>query len=120
MAGIMGSNKARPRLSPSDASASCLAAKAGSEQANVEKIAPAISELDVSGFRQDSHVVGFRCRFWRERLIFDVGFLVGLHLLRFLGELILEQLGLSTMVVAKAPAIFRLSVSSLKLCKICC
>ena len=43
MAGIMGSNSAMPRLSPSAISAICWAAKAASQELNVEKMAPAMA-----------------------------------------------------------------------------
>ena len=54
MAGIRGSNSARPRLSPSAISAICWAAKAASQELRVEKMAPAMAvlvrELDRLGF----------------------------------------------------------------------
>lgn len=43
MAGIMGSNSAMPRLSPSAISAICWAAKAASQELKVEKMAPAMA-----------------------------------------------------------------------------
>lgn len=43
MAGTRGSKSAIPRLSPSAISASCWAAKAGSDELKVEKIAPAMA-----------------------------------------------------------------------------
>lgn len=43
MAGIMGSNRASPRLSPSAMSAICWAAIAGSTEPKVENMAPAIA-----------------------------------------------------------------------------
>ncbi|KAA8529680.1 hypothetical protein F0562_034220 [Nyssa sinensis] len=54
MAGIMGNKRARPRLSPSAISAICCAAKAGSQELKVEKMAPAMavpaSEVVSDGF----------------------------------------------------------------------
>lgn len=43
MAGTRGSKRARPRLSPSAITAICWAAKAGSDELKVEKIAPAMA-----------------------------------------------------------------------------
>lgn len=42
-AGMIGSRRARPRLSPSAISAICCAARAASQELKVEKIAPAIA-----------------------------------------------------------------------------
>lgn len=47
MAGIRGSKRAKPRLSPSAAiSAICWAAKAGSDELKAEKTAPAMAVLE--------------------------------------------------------------------------
>lgn len=58
IAGIIGSNNAKPRLSPSAMSASCWAAKAASDEARVAKIAPATAVLErlggKLGFERDS------------------------------------------------------------------
>lgn len=104
MAGMIGSNSANPRLSPSAISAICCAAKAASHELRVEKIAPAMavpaaSDDESVGFDETVRPFG---RFCMESG--EVGFVApGLMLL--LGELMLKHLALSTAVVAIAAAI---------------
>lgn len=101
MAGMMGSSSARPRLSPSAISAICCAAKAGSQELKVEKMAPAIAVPASDG------VVRPFGRFCMERR--EVGNFVGVVFGRMavLGELLLmlKHLALSMAIVAMVAAI---------------
>ena len=109
MAGIIGNNSARPRLSPSAISAICCAAKAGSQLPRVEKMAPAIA---VPTMEVDSFVFSVEFveavrpvgRFWRERreVAFEVVNLVGLG---SLGDPVFKHFALIMTIVAMVDAI---------------
>lgn len=84
MAGTSGNKRAIPRLSPSAMSAICCAAKAGSHELKVEKIAPAMAVpamemVAVAGFE----VVRDLGRFWTARMeicLVGIGFKGLMHL----------------------------------------
>lgn len=84
MAGTSGNKSAIPRLSPSAMSAICCAAKAGSHELKVEKIAPAMAVpamemVAVAGFE----VVRDLGRFWTARMeicLVGIGFKGLMHL----------------------------------------
>lgn len=108
IAGIMGSNRASPRLSPSAISAICCAAKAGSHELKVEKIAPAMA-LPASEDGRFELLAGFEMvrplgRFCMERR--EKGFGVGFVGLLILVELMLRHFALSIAIVATLAAIF--------------
>ena len=107
MAGIMGSNRASPRLSPSAISAICCAAKAGSPELKVEKIAPAMAvpaseegRFDLSAGFEMVRPLG---RFCMERR--EMGFAVGFVGLIILVELMLRHFALSMAIVDTLAAI---------------
>ncbi|KAL6969341.1 hypothetical protein U1Q18_029057 [Sarracenia purpurea var. burkii] len=100
IAGMIGSKRASPRLSPSAMSAICCAAKAASHELKAEKMAPATavpaaSEGGGVEFSNGFEVVRVRPfgRFWREKRVmgFDGGLEIGLGVL---GELVVMHLGL--------------------------
>ena len=108
MAGIRGSKRAIPRLSPSAAiSAICWAAKAGSDELRAEKTAPAMAVLerkvDKLECPLDFDEISPFGRFWRERR--EMGLGISFGVLWFLVELMLVHLTLSTAIVAMVAAI---------------
>lgn len=104
MAGIMGSKSAKPRLSPSAAiSAICWAAKAGSHELKVEKMAPAIAVLARAVLLVGFEIVKPLGRSCMERR--EMGFVDGLFWLMFLVELMLKHLAFNIAIVAIAVAI---------------
>lgn len=108
MAGIRGSRRAKPRLSPSAAiSAICWAANAGSDVPKVAKTAPAMAVLerkvDKLEFSLDFDEIRPFGRFWRERR--EIGLGIIFWVLWVLVELMLVHLTLSTAIVAMVAAI---------------
>eukprot|EP00268_Persea_americana_P008991 TRINITY_DN1353_c0_g1_i1.p2 TRINITY_DN1353_c0_g1~~TRINITY_DN1353_c0_g1_i1.p2 ORF type:complete len:153 (+),score=29.22 TRINITY_DN1353_c0_g1_i1:573-1031(+) len=100
MAGIMGRRSARPRLSPSAISAICCTAKAESQLLREVKMAPAMAGAKSDdGFELSLglEVVRPLGRFWSERR--EIGLMVGLDGLTWLGELMLKHLALSMAIV---------------------
>lgn len=73
----------------------------------VPAMAVPVSEDEMLESEEDLDMVTLRLRFWKERN--GVGSVVGLHLLRFLGVLMIKILGLSMYIVAKVPAITNFS-----------
>lgn len=111
IAGMIGSNKASPRLSllPSAAiSAICCVARAGSHELRVAKMAPARAVparvMDWSDSFEEARVRPFGS-FWMQRK--DMGFAgAGLEGLRVLGELVwAKHFALSMAIVATVAAI---------------
>lgn len=113
MAGMMGSSSASPRLSPSAMSAICCRARAVSQQAKEEKIAPAKvvprrtagSELCWVVAAEVARPFGSFCREWRE-----MGFFNGFGGLSIDGVLVAKHLALSTAMVGMVAAIVVLAV----------
>jgi len=104
MAGMSGSKSAIPRLSPSAISAICCAAKAGSHELKVVKIAPAIAVPVRTVLSAGFEMVRPFGRFSIERR--ETGFVDGLGGLIFLMELMLKHLALSIAIVAMVAAIY--------------
>ena len=112
MAGIIGSSRARPRLSPCAAaiSAICCAATAGSHALKVAKTAPARA-VPATEVERVFEVVRPFGRFFRERR--EMGFVVDgleeLMMIGVFGELVVKHLALSMAIadmVAAAAAIW--------------
>lgn len=96
MAGIMGNRMAVPRLSPSAIWAICWAAKAGSQELRVEKIAPAMAVPARDDDDDDDDDVRDLGRFLRERR--EMGSFVEMGLLEE-REGLLRDLGVLIMAI---------------------